>query len=360
MKNKDIIQQEALEAVLPYRRSTAVAGTGVGKTLLGLKHMSVKYHDTIKYLVVIPKLTVIDEWKNQAIENGLEILIPHMKFSTYLSLTKQDLDDDNVYLDEVHNLLETHREWLKAHPGEFLGLTGTPPKWKTSEKGKLINEFCPIRYEYVVDDAVGDGILNDYEIIVHMLDLDHVKNIPVVTPKVSFFTSEKATYDYWTGRVDNAVSPKQKQIASVMRMKAMQGFLSKETLCKKVSASISNKCIIFANTKEQADRLCSHSFHSSNHFSKENLELFKEGTLMKLSAVHQLSEGINIPDLKEGIILHSYGGSSPKAKQKFGRLLRLSPDDKCILHIFCYRNTVDERWVQETLESLDQTKIRYV
>jgi hypothetical protein len=40
-----------------------------------------------------------------------------------------------------------------------------------------------------------------------------------------------------------------------------------------------------------------------------------------------------------------------------GRLLRLIPNDKAIVHILCYMGTVDEKWVKEALEGFDQTKI---
>ena len=42
-----------------------------------------------------------------------------------------------------------------------------------------------------------------------------------------------------------------------------------------------------------------------------------------------------------------------------GRLLRLNPDDKSIVHILCYENTVDETWVKEALSDLDQNKITW-
>lgn len=40
-----------------------------------------------------------------------------------------------------------------------------------------------------------------------------------------------------------------------------------------------------------------------------------------------------------------------------GRLLRLNPDDKAVIHILCYSNTIDETWVKEALSDLDQNKI---
>jgi len=54
--------------------------------------------------------------------------------------------------------------------------------------------------------------------------------------------------------------------------------------------------------------------------------------------------------------MHAYGNER-KSSQRIGRLLRLNPDEKAIVHILCYKNTVDERWVKEALEDFDQNKI---
>jgi superfamily II DNA or RNA helicase len=137
-------------------------------------------------------------------------------------------------------------------------------------------------------------------------------------------------------------------------------FETKETYSKKLLSESKNKCIVFANTQKQADSLCKYSYHSSNKNSDDNLVLFKTGKIQRLSCVNQLSEGVTIPDLKEAIILHSYGGSSAKTKQRIGRVLRLNPDDKAIVHILCYGNTIDENWVKDALSDLDQKKIRYI
>jgi superfamily II DNA or RNA helicase len=139
-------------------------------------------------------------------------------------------------------------------------------------------------------------------------------------------------------------------------MKAMMEYPSKEKYTKKLMESVNSKCIVFANTQEQADRLCRFSYHSGNKNSEENLISFKEGKITKLSCVLQLNEGINIPELRQGIIMHAYGNER-KASQRIGRLLRLNPQDKAIVHILCYMGTVDEKWVKDALEGFDQSKI---
>jgi superfamily II DNA or RNA helicase len=84
--------------------------------------------------------------------------------------------------------------------------------------------------------------------------------------------------------------------------------------------------------------------------------MFKNGEITQLSTVLQLSEGVNIPNLRQGIIMHAYGNER-KASQRIGRLLRLNPNEKAIVHILCYMDTVDEKWVKEALENFDQSKI---
>jgi superfamily II DNA or RNA helicase len=358
---KDEIQNEALKHTIPYNRSTAALGTGVGKTRFGLLYLKEKFKKSVRVLIVAPKLSVLEEWKEQAKKFKLEKFLEKANYTTYLSLVKQNPNDyDFVILDECHSLLLSHTAFLNKYKGGILGLTGTPPVRHYSEKAKMVERFCPVVYKYLVDQAVEDNILNDYQIIVHELQLSNKKDLIVAFKnRAGFMTSEAANYSYWSGRVQDAVKPKDKQITSIMRMKAMMTYKSKELYTKKLADHIANKgekLIIFANTQEQADKLCSHSYHSNNPDSEENLLLFKEGTIKQLSSVMQLNEGVNIPDLKQGIILHAYGNER-KSAQRLGRLVRLSPDQKSTIHILCYKGTVDEKWVTEALKGFDDSKI---
>jgi superfamily II DNA or RNA helicase len=223
----------------------------------------------------------------------------------------------------------------------------------------MVNKYCPIKYRYITDEAVNDGILNDYEIVVHKLKLDERRNFMQKTKKGQFPTSELASYNYWTERLLNADSGKEVQIMRVLRMKALMSFPSKERYAKRLFSSITDKVILFANTQDQADKLCTHTYHSGNKNSEVNLNKFKSGEIDKLTCVLQLNEGVNIPDLKQGIIMHAYGNER-KSAQRLGRLLRLSPDQKSTIHILCYENTVDETWVIQALDQYDQSKVKWI
>ena len=173
-----------------------------------------------------------------------------------------------------------------------------------------------------------------------------------------WYTSEKKDYAYLCERLAQSVTPKQRQFSSILRMRGIMDYTSKEDYLKGLLKNINEKCIIFANTQAQADRVCKNSYHSKNKQSEDNLEYFKDNRIDKLSCVLQLSEGVTIPNLKQGVIMHSYGNER-KTSQRIGRLLRLNPDETAICHILCYKNTVDEVWLEKALENFDRNKITY-
>lgn len=357
---RDEIQSAALAATDGQSRSSLGLATGVGKTLVGLMYLEKHMTPLMNVLIVAPKTSIIAEWRSQAHKFQKEKVLTNATYSTYLSLNKHDPREfDIVILDECHSLLFTHREFLDNYTGKILGLTGTPPKHSSSEKGMMVDEFCPVVFTYLTDDAIDAKILNDYKIIVHELRLDNKnKSVKVDTKSGSFATTEQANYNYWCNRVEMASGGKSAQIARVMRMKAMMTYPSKEKYTKLLADSIKSKCLIFANTQEQADKLCKHSYHSQNPDSHDNLIAFKNGTIDKLSCVLQLSEGVNIPNLRQGIIMHAYGNER-KSAQRIGRLLRLNPDETATIHILCYVDTMDEKWVKEALEGYDESKVTW-
>lgn len=355
MKTKTEIQSNALKATEGLDRYSVDMSMGSGKTLFGLKDMDVSLG---RYLVVAPKKSIFQSWKDDAIKFKMEYLLQGITFSTYLSLPKKSLDYDTVYLDEFQNLKFSHDSWLSKFKGRIVGLTGTVPVNKNSEKYLMMNKYCPVAYTYSVDDAVADKVINDYKIVVHYLTLGTNKDLFVKTAKSGFYTSEAESYIYWTNRVENSFGLEKKNNA-IARMRALQSFRSKVLYAKWLSGEIKDKHIIFANTTEQADELCKYSYHSKSANSEGHLKIFKRGDIKVLSCVAQLSEGINIPNLKQSIQLHSF--SNPwKFSQRLGRGFRLNPEDIHTVHVLCYKNCIDEVWVKQALEKFNQNKIEYV
>ena len=358
--NREEVQSKGLQVLLENDRCSLGISMGVGKTRIAINHMKQCIHGLAEFLIVAPKHSIIQAWIDEIGKLGYEELLQHITFSTYLSLNKKNPNDyDIVYLDECHSLLYSHESFLSLFKGKIVGLTGTPPKRKGSDKYRMVNKYCPVKFEFGVDEAASNKILNDYKIIVHNLELTKFKNLKKKNKKGGYwFTSEVDDYIYSTERYEAADTPKKRQFSAIMRMKAMMDYTTKEIYTKSLMSSIKSKCIVFANTQKQADRLCDHSYHSGNNNSDKNFELFSDGRIDKLSCVLQLSEGVTIPKLKNGIIMHAYGNER-KTSQRIGRLLRLNPNETAICHILCYKNTVDAKWVDSALKSFDQSKVSF-
>lgn len=361
-KTKEQIREEALVAIGDRRRAGIEVSMGVGKTLTGLEHMARQYVPDRKYLVVAPRRAIFKSWTDEIEKFGLDHLSEQITFTTYRSLIKQDYDYDYIYLDECHSLKAIHNKWLLGYlrqGGRLLGMTGTYPVRPSTEKGKMCYFYCPRVYKYTPDEAINDKILNDYRIIIHELTLNKAKDIPRQGAHGDFKVSEYSDYQFWTGRLQEVTRGAEEQKVRIQRMKALQKYKTKEVYAQKLLNAQKDKTIIFANTQAQADKLCKHSVHSANKDSAKNLEAFKKGAISKLSAVEQLSEGVTIPGLKVGIILHSYGNNR-KASQKLGRMLRLNPKDVATVHILCYMDTIDKTWVKDALKTFDKNKISWV
>ena len=359
---REEIQQEALEIIRDKKQAGINVSMGVGKTYIGLQDMRLCYHETVTYLVVGPTKKIIQSWKDEITKWKIDGLLAHITFSTYLSLNKQENKFDVVYLDECHSLKFSHGHWLTAHVargGRLIGMTGTYPKYKNTEKGKMCEHFVPNLFEYQMDDAVDDNILNDYEIIVHKLMLDNEKTLKKSGKNGEWITSEQVDYQYWCRQIEDCYQGAEMKLR-IMRMKAMQSYPSKIAYMKKLLSSQTHKTIAFVSQKKQADAICPYIHYSGKKkLSDINLEKFSKGEIMQLAAVEQLSQGINIPNLKIGIISHAFANNR-QASQKIGRLLRLNPDDKATIHILCYYNSIDKTWVESALEGLNQDKIKWV
>jgi superfamily II DNA or RNA helicase len=360
LESKDDVQKEALEITKNNKRCGLAISMGVGKTRIGLQHMMLNYNPLVKYLVVAPKKSIYKSWSDEMIKTDIEKMENHITYTTYISLNKHNPNDyDVIYLDECHSLLLSHELFLSQFKGKILGLTGTPPKRKGTDKYFMVNKYCPIKYGFTVDEASDNKILNQYKIIIHHLQLSQVPNlIKKTNDGRTWYTNEKKDYDYSSKKVNESSTFKTKQFNSIMRMKSMMDYSTKEDYVMSMLKHMNQKCIIFANTQKQADKICKHSYHSSNKNSENNLKLFSDGTINKLSCVLQLNEGVSIPDLKQGIIMHAYGNER-KTSQRIGRLLRLNPKDTATCHILCYKDTIDEKWVTDALSALDQSKIEF-
>jgi len=354
---RELILKEALEKVKPHNRCSIAATMGTGKTLMGLKWIKSLIENDEKFLVVIPKVNLIQSWEEEAKKFNISEVLDNIDFVTYKSLNKKDF---NIYkgicLDECHSLTLNHYSWLNKFKGKILGLTGTPPINPYTDKFKMVSKFCPVVYEYTIEKAIEEGILNDYRIIIHKIPLSNTKYIPVNGPRGIFKVSEKEKYDW----IDNKAKDNDTDFMKIQRMKTLMSFNSKKSLARALALHYNahgEKCLVFVDDQKEAEKY-SYYYHSNHVNNKEHLNVFNNYSGITLAAVLALSEGTNIKNLKHVVILHAYANER-KLAQRLGRAMRLNPFDTCIVDIFVYKDTIDEQWLEQALKTFDSDKITY-
>jgi superfamily II DNA or RNA helicase len=346
MKTQTEIQEDALVKIIPYKRFSCNIGTGVGKSFLVLKHMNHFYHESLTVLIVIPKTALIQNWIDEIKKQKMLHLLPHVTFVTYRSFHLNNFNYDWIYLDECHNLKsDKHYFRINTCTSNIAALTGTFFKEEDRNYNNL-TEILPLVYEYKTSDSVENGILNDYTIIIHKIPMS--KEERKKYNSISYVISNTSNY--------NALSS-----LRITRMKLMQKMNSKALYAKELLKTLTEKSIVFCETIDHAKNICSDNYHSKNSKIKneKNLSNFVSGTINKLSSVGQLNEGVNVPNLVNGIILHTYS-NNVKAHQRIGRLLRLGASSglKSKIHVLVYENTIDVEWCKNGLSEFNKQKIK--
>jgi superfamily II DNA or RNA helicase len=370
---RQALQDQVLATIKGRRVAGVAVAMGVGKTLIGLRDMErllplgqLTEPGTKPFLVAAPTQAILDSWLQEARKFGLDYLLERIDFTTYRSLGKTLSSGHyhKLYLDECHALKDSHESGLKAHVARkksILGLTGTPPAQPDSEKGRLVATYCPILVDYTTDEAVLAGLLNDYRLVVHRLPLSTVRDYQLTFKSGSqLLTSERENYHYWTNRLANATQESLPvETLRILRMQALMNYPGKGRYMAHLASQFTEKVLLFTCNQQQAEQQAAHTYHSKNKESQQNLARFNTGQIQRLACVAQLSEGINIPNLRVGIIWHAFGNER-KAAQRIGRLLRLNPDETATVHLLMYQDTVDEQWVTQALAAFDPTKVSYV
>ncbi len=362
MNKQDIIQAEALEEYSKSNldRFSMDVGTGVGKSLLIIKHMKLVLHEFSLFLITIPKKSNVKSWEDEFKKHNATHLLKHVVFTTYLSLDKVNKIFDWVYLDECHNFKsDKHFDVICKLSKKTFAVTGTYISDKDFNYAKFTTLF-PIIFTYKTRQSVNEEILNDYRIILHMIPLS--QNIRT-NSYINGFLPENQAYMTVNAAVTSA--ERKQRFASlkqlrITRMKMLQGAMSKIQYAKTLSKHLKTKTLIFVENEVHAKQVCQYTYTNKNSdtVNKRNMEMFCKGEINQLATILQLNESTNVPDLETGIVQHSYANKI-KLTQRIGRFFRLGAETKrtAYIHILVYKNTVDEDWVKSALEDFDNSKI---
>ena len=369
-KVRERVQDEAKQAVIRNNGGMIAMATGSGKSRVAVELAKYYINSIDKSLsLIVPTEKLRDEnWKEEYSKWNADFLWTPTIRLCYASASKiQNKDFELAILDEGHNITELSSEFFLNNEVErTVLLTATPPI--DPVKKQILSDLgIRLVYELTLDQAVRLGFVAPYKITVITVPLDNVtKNIKGGNKANPFMTTEAATYAYCNKRVQQCFgddSPQGKakmKFAILNRMQFIYKIPSKTAVIKYLLDKVipqDDRTIIFCGNIEQAEQVCPTFYHSKS--SSESYDAFKAEEINRLSCVKAVNEGHNFPGVDSGII----GQLNSKEKdlvQRIGRLIRFRPGHEAHLYIIVSEGTQDEKWLENAIENLNQSKVNYI
>jgi len=356
---KDEIQKqlaEKIKAANCFCLTNITARTG--KIRMVLKYILTPEDSAV---VIYPELDIRQSWvddiKNWEFEG-------HIKFYTTRSVEKITETPDYLILDEYHaysqnQILQLKKYVNKHHIRKIIGLSGSVSEETAAMWYEIFN--LRVKVSYLIEEAVNDGVVTDYSILVKSVPLSDKKTI--VSGKIGsiYYRSEKQVFDSISYSISLESNIVRLKMLRLQRMNLIKKSTAKLELTKKLLSDYKNeRILVFTGLTEVADNLGIPSYHSKNN-EKSIKDGFLKGKFNQLAIVNKLNTGITFPNLSKSIV--NFFDSNPENMfQKINRITSLeydNPSKKAEIIIISSNEEVEHKWLAKGLAFFDPNKITY-
>lgn len=371
---------------MPNRHLLLELPTSFGKSRIAINVIT---HRNItpdkKILIVIPRLVLIDTWKDEFKKWGKEEYTNGLSFVTYVSFPKLGGHWDMVVFDECHHLSLRCQESLKGYTiDNSVMLSATVKRDLKLTFGLLFPDLG--KYKVNIKDATEEGILPDPKVYLIPLDLDNTDKIYSIIKNPS--KSKSITIDYRDRWKYKNIKDKKIIIRCTQRqyyndMSSIIDWYKKRTYSERFKNLFLHKSgerlkwlsnqktvfihslleqlykertLVFCNSIAQTEELGKYCINSKNKDSEEYYQSFNEGKIDHITACNMLDEGINLVNCRIGIYA-TLNSSERMIKQKLGRLLR---HKEPVIIIPYFIRTRDEEIVQKMCEDYNENLINVI
>lgn len=360
-------QKEAVAAWLTAgQRGCVIMPTGTGKTEVALAIMQ---QTKVSTLVVSPVRDLMYQWhrrilRSLAYDAGIigdhVFRVQPVSVTTYDSacIHMQTLGNKFglIVFDECHHLpgqVRRDAALMSAAPAR-LGLTATPERsdGRHADLGELIG---PRVYELEIS-AVKGHTLADYDIVripVHLSE-DEQRRYDQLSEEVRTYMHEQRQanpgFTWEDACADSAVTPESRR--------ALKAYHSKRAIEDRAEEKLrvledlfrlhaQDRCIVFAGSNAMARDVSLRFLIPCllNHCAKRErldvLEGFEAGDYPAIVANQVLDEGVDVPAAKVAIVIGGMA-SSRQARQRLGRILRRSGNERAVLYEVVCTGTNEE------------------
>lgn len=317
------------------------------------------YPADARVLISYPDLKIKDSWESDFERWGYDN--PNVVFTTNVSLKKYvDHKFDLLVIDEIHLLSDNQQEIVKlmieqSEP-DVLGLTGTLSKNTETDLSDSLGLF--VVAEYPISDAIADGVITDYEIIVVSVPLDNKTKQKFKDKE----RTEKAHFDAYTWVINNMeMEGRDTMFLRLSRMRVIQNSIAKVEMTKKlIERHKDERVLVFCGITKIADSLGIPSYHSKSS-EKKIFTDFAEGKGNHLAVVKIGNTGVTYKPLNR-VIINYFDSNSENLAQRINRCMAMeytNPDKKAYIYIVSSDEEVEKKWLRKALEFFDHRKIKY-
>jgi len=285
---------------------------------------------------------------------------PNIHYSTYKSLYKlQDNKYDYIIFDEAHtippdNILPIVSKIVKNNDKVILA-SGT-----YSEDTLLSLKFTTGLQQivdYSTDDAINDGIVNNFKVEVHLFKLDNIKPVQFGVNQKKWYSTDYKECQRMSRKVDD-LSGTGKMMAAIFRMKMINSCQSLVRNVKKWIEDNPDKRFILFTGDEKVGMNYNIPMFNSKSKNNDVLKDFQEYRSNSLCLIKKGGTGVTYEGL-DTILITDINSNSETLEQRCGRSLLFEEDKESVIHIFCSTEEFQMRWLESSLKSINPDRISY-
>ena len=357
--------------------------TGYGKTrcaLLAIKRFLKKNPDK-KVLIVVPNEPLVKQWNAEILDWGFSYNCTVRTMSDSAK-GEEIIVTDLLIIDECHRILAPSliKTFNTVKFKMLLCLTAT--LIRVDGMHNYLLQICPVVDTITKEEAIKNKWLSSFKEYEVLLDVD-LTEYKIYNEKFyeafSFFDYDFALCmsligpDGWKRREqfvkdrcqNKALEGEFRRTVTAMTFQFSQNLQKRKAfianhpkkieVCDKILAHYQDrKCITFSSTIKMAEKISYGKVYSGKTTAKKSravLEDFLKPGAATINTCLKLNEGFDCPEASIGIIL-GFDSSKTKKEQRLGRVIRFfEGKDEAILFTLVIRDTVEEKWYQNSSTS---------
>lgn len=379
---RDERQNESVDKWIKTKgHGTIVAGTGVGKTYIGMKAINRlrKRYPELNVLILVPTSALKEQWNEILKKNDM---LGNISVQVMKGASQRIYKCDLLIIDECHriNAVELSNVFNVVKYKAILGLTATFER--LDGRDKILAKYAPVCDEIPIQVAMANGWVSPYKDYVVILN---VPDIHLYKDYNREFHEHFGFFDYKWDVVMNLVGKngfaKRKEytnsickdpnewknifklvtyhsIGLMRTLKLRKTFIANHQEKVRVAQKIiqarkDKKIITFCSSVKVAESFGNGYIFTGKDGKRKNkmtLEEFSKETSGILHTCKLAEEGISIGDLSVGIML-GVNSSKTKQVQTLGRILRLAEGKQAEFFTIVINDTAEVEWVKNSRSS---------